>query len=172
MAVDGTIDRSVGSIASITGDGWLDGLLDVVAVAHTSIGSITGRAINNGSVDKAGNGSGICRGSYDANYGSIGQIIGEGAATDGAGFLQQVVAAELGAERGQAEALALVGDLGHHAERAEGGDGGQRLRQGGNLQTGEVADLATLDRGVEGEALQLKLAEQGICVSTGSACST
>jgi cysteine desulfurase len=26
--------------------------------------------------------------------------------------------------------------------------------------------------GVEGEALQLKLAEQGICVSTGSACST
>ncbi|HEX9009128.1 MAG TPA: aminotransferase class V-fold PLP-dependent enzyme, partial [Holophagaceae bacterium] len=26
--------------------------------------------------------------------------------------------------------------------------------------------------GVEGEAVQLKLAEQGICVSTGSACST
>ena len=26
--------------------------------------------------------------------------------------------------------------------------------------------------GIEGEALQLKLAEQGICVSTGSACST
>jgi cysteine desulfurase len=26
--------------------------------------------------------------------------------------------------------------------------------------------------GIEGEALQLKLAERGICVSTGSACST
>jgi cysteine desulfurase len=26
--------------------------------------------------------------------------------------------------------------------------------------------------GIEGEALQLRLAEQGICVSTGSACST
>jgi hypothetical protein len=86
MAVDGTIDRSVGSIASITGDGWVDGLLDVVAVAHTSIGAITGRAINNGSVDQAGTGSGICRGSYDANYGSIGQIIGEGAATAGWGI--------------------------------------------------------------------------------------
>ncbi|MFM7592666.1 MAG: beta strand repeat-containing protein [Isosphaeraceae bacterium] len=86
MAVDGTIDRSVGSIASITGDGWLDGLRDVVAVAHTSIGAITGRAINNGSLDKAGLGSGISGGSYDANYGSIGQIIGEGAATDGWGI--------------------------------------------------------------------------------------
>lgn len=85
MAVDGTIDRSVGRIDSITGDGWIDGLLDVIAVAHTSIGSITGRAINNG-VDAAGSGSGISGGSYDANYGDIGQIIGEGAATAGWGI--------------------------------------------------------------------------------------
>lgn len=84
MAIDGTIDRTVGSIASITGDGWIDGLLTVTAVAHTSIGSITGRAINTGTV--AGTGAGISGGSYDANYGSIGQIIGEGAATAGWGI--------------------------------------------------------------------------------------
>ena len=66
------------------------------------------------------------------------------------------VAAELGAERGQADAAALVGDLGHDAEGPEGGNGGERLRQCRNLQAGEVADLAPLDRGVEGEALELR----------------
>ncbi len=86
MAVDGTIDRTVGEIASITGDGWLDGLLDVTAVAHTSIGAITGKSINTGT-GGGGGGSGINGGSYDANYGSIGQIIGEGSATAGWGIV-------------------------------------------------------------------------------------
>ena len=85
MAVDGKIDRTVGSIASITGDGWIDGLLNVIAVAHTNIGAITGKSINTGT-GGAGGGSGINGGSYDANYGSIGQIIGEGSATAGWGI--------------------------------------------------------------------------------------
>ena len=76
----GGIDRSSGRIDSITGDGWLDGLFEVTVVAHTDIGAITGTAYFEG--------SGISGGSYDANYGAIGQITAAGGAGDarGGGF--------------------------------------------------------------------------------------
>lgn len=78
MDINGNIDRTTGRIDSVTGDGWLDGLSTVTVVAHRSIGSITGIAINDG--------SGIFGGSYDANYGSIGQIRAEGGAIGGYGI--------------------------------------------------------------------------------------
>lgn len=77
MALDGTIDRSSGRIESITGNGWLDGLSNVVAVAHTDISSITGTSL----VD----GNGIFGGSFDANYGRMGQVLAEGGAGPNAG---------------------------------------------------------------------------------------
>lgn len=73
----GAIDRSTGRIDSIVGDGWLDGLFEVTVVAHTDIGSITGNAYFEG--------SGISGGSYDANYGAIGQITAAGGAGDAGG---------------------------------------------------------------------------------------
>lgn len=76
----GAIDRSRGRIGAITGDGWLDGLRDVIVVAHTDIESITGTAI----VD----GTGINGGSFDANYGRIGQITAAGGAAGGYGILE------------------------------------------------------------------------------------
>lgn len=76
----GAIDRTRGRIGAVTGDGWLDGLLDVIVVAHTDIESITGTAI----VD----GSGINGGSFDANYGGIGQITAAGGAAGGYGILE------------------------------------------------------------------------------------
>ena len=75
----GAIDRSRGRIGAVTGDGWLDGLRDVIVVAHTDIASITGVT--------AVNGTGINAGSFDANYGSIGQITAAGGAAGGYGIL-------------------------------------------------------------------------------------
>ena len=69
---------ATGRIASIEGQGWQDGLLDVVAVAHTDIGSISGVSLVTG--------SGIRNGSFDANYGSIGQIVAAGGADGGDGI--------------------------------------------------------------------------------------
>lgn len=69
---EGAIDRSTGSIDSVTGEGWLDGLLEVTVVAHNGIGSISGTAHFEG--------SGISGGSYDANYGAIGQVTAAGGA--------------------------------------------------------------------------------------------
>lgn len=69
---------NAGSIGEVTGDGWLNGLLDVIVVADRSIGHITGTA----HVD----GSGINGGSYDANYGTIGQITAIGGARGGFGI--------------------------------------------------------------------------------------
>jgi hypothetical protein len=66
-----------GSIGAVTGDGWLDGLVDVTVVAMNSIASITGISVTDG--------TGILRGSYDANYGSIGQIKAFGGAKSGYG---------------------------------------------------------------------------------------
>jgi len=66
-----------GSIGAVTGDGWLDGLVDVTVVAMKSIASITGISVTDG--------TGILRGSYDANYGSIGQIKAFGGAKSGYG---------------------------------------------------------------------------------------
>lgn len=77
---DAIIIAEVGSIDSITGDGWEDGLRNVIAVAHENIGSITGKA--------AVNGTGILAGSFDANYGSIGQITAIGGAAGGYGILE------------------------------------------------------------------------------------
>jgi hypothetical protein len=76
----GNIDRSTGRIDSVVGDGWLDGLFEVIVVAHTDIGAITGNAYFEG--------SGISGGSYDANYGEIGQITAAGGAgsASGGGF--------------------------------------------------------------------------------------
>jgi hypothetical protein len=76
----GNIDRSTGRIDSVVGDGWLDGLFEVIVVAHTDIGAITGTAYFEG--------SGISGGSYDANYGEIGQITAAGGAgsASGGGF--------------------------------------------------------------------------------------
>jgi hypothetical protein len=75
----GAIDRSRGRIGAVTGDGWLDGLRDVIVVAHTDIASITGVT--------AVDGTGINAGSFDANYGSIGQITAAGGAAGGYGIL-------------------------------------------------------------------------------------
>lgn len=69
----------VGAIGVVSGFGWLDGLLDLTVVAHTDIGSITGVA----EVD----GSGIDGGSFDANYGKIGPIFGQGGAAGGHGIV-------------------------------------------------------------------------------------
>ena len=69
---------ATGRIASIEGHGWQDGLLDVVAVAHTDIGSISGVSLVTG--------SGIRNGSFDANYGSIGQITAAAGADGGDGI--------------------------------------------------------------------------------------
>jgi len=80
VGAGGAIDRSRGRIGAITGDGWLDGLLDVIVVAHTDIESITGTAI----VD----GSGINGGSFDANYGGIGLVTAAGGAADGYGIVE------------------------------------------------------------------------------------
>jgi hypothetical protein len=76
----GVIDRSRGRIGAVTGDGWLDGLLNVLVVAHTDIASITGVT--------AVDGSGINGGSFDANYGTIGQITAAGGAAGGYGILE------------------------------------------------------------------------------------
>jgi hypothetical protein len=76
----GGIDRSRGRIGAVTGDGWLDGLLNVLVVAHTDIASITGVT--------AVDGTGINRGSFDANYGTIGQITAAGGAAGGYGILE------------------------------------------------------------------------------------
>lgn len=78
--VGGDIDRSRGRIGAVTGDGWLDGLLNVIVVAHTDIDSITGVT--------AVDGTGINGGSYDANYGAIGQITASGGAAGGFGILE------------------------------------------------------------------------------------
>ena len=76
---DGEIDRTTGRIESVVGEGWLDGLLDVTVVAHTDIGAISGTAFIDG--------TGISAGSYDANYGAIGQITAVGGAAGGFGIL-------------------------------------------------------------------------------------
>ena len=76
----GAIDRSRGRIGAVTGDGWLDGLLNVLVVAHTDIASITGVT--------AVDGTGINGGSFDANYGAIGQITAAGGAAGGYGILE------------------------------------------------------------------------------------
>ena len=76
----GGIDRSRGRIGAVTGDGWLDGLLNVLVVAHTDIASITGVT--------AVDGTGINGGSFDANYGTIGQITAAGGAAGGYGILE------------------------------------------------------------------------------------
>lgn len=68
-----------GGIAAVSGTGWLDGLLDLTVVAHTDIGPITG-------ISKL-DGSGINGGSFDATYGSIGQITAEGGAAGGHGIV-------------------------------------------------------------------------------------
>jgi hypothetical protein len=75
----GSIDRTTGRIESVVGEGWLDGLLDVTVVAHTDIGAISGTAFIDG--------TGISAGSYDANYGEIGQITAVGGAAGGYGIL-------------------------------------------------------------------------------------
>ena len=67
-----------GRIDSIVGEGWLDGLRNVVAVAHTDIGLIRGTSIVTG--------NGISGGSFDANYGDIGQILAHGGADGGDGI--------------------------------------------------------------------------------------
>jgi hypothetical protein len=72
-----TTEHRDGSIGDVTGDGWLDGLVDVTVVAMNSIGDITGISVTDG--------TGILRGSYDANYGSIGQIKAAGGAKSGYG---------------------------------------------------------------------------------------
>ena len=72
-----TTEHRDGSIGAVAGDGWLDGLVDVTVVAMNSIASITGISVTDG--------TGILRGSYDANYGSIGQIKAFGGAKSGYG---------------------------------------------------------------------------------------
>ena len=72
-----TTEHRDGSIGAVTGDGWLDGLVDVTVVAMNSIASITGISVTDG--------TGILRGSYDANYGHIGQIKAFGGAKSGYG---------------------------------------------------------------------------------------
>jgi hypothetical protein len=69
----------VGGIGAVTGDGWLDGLRNVVVVAQTDIAAITGIAKLDG--------SGIFGGSYDANQGGIGLITAEGGANGGFGIV-------------------------------------------------------------------------------------
>lgn len=75
----GGIDKTRGRIGAVTGEGWLDGLRDVTVVAHTDIASISGISL----VD----GTGINAGSFDANYGGIGQITAAGGAAGGYGIL-------------------------------------------------------------------------------------
>jgi cysteine desulfurase len=93
--------------------------------------------------------------------------------------------------RGGTENVPGIVGLGKAAElaliRLPGMDRVRRLRDAMEVQIlSEIPDVhihgAEADRlpntclvgfaGIEGEALQLKLAEHGICVSTGSACST
>jgi len=74
-----TTEHRDGSIGKVTGDGWLDGLSDVTVVAMNSIGDITGISVTDG--------TGILRGSYDANYGGIGQIVARGGAKSGFGVV-------------------------------------------------------------------------------------
>ena len=71
------VSRQAG-IGAVSGFGWLDGLAELTVVAQTSIGPITGIA----SLD----GSGIKGGTFDALYGSIGQITAEGGAAGGHGI--------------------------------------------------------------------------------------
>lgn len=78
--IDNTLiatEHPSGSIGDVTGDGWLDGLVDVTVVAMNSVGDITGISVTDG--------TGILRGSYDANYGQIGQITAAGGAKSGYG---------------------------------------------------------------------------------------
>jgi hypothetical protein len=74
-----TTEHLSGSIGNVTGDGWLDGLVDVTVVAMNSIGNITGISVTDG--------TGILRGTYDANYGQIGHITAAGGAKGGYGVL-------------------------------------------------------------------------------------
>lgn len=70
--------NGTGSIASITGVGWLDGLYQVVAVAHQNLGPVLGASLVRG--------DGISGGSFDANYGTMGAVRGEGGADQGYGI--------------------------------------------------------------------------------------
>jgi hypothetical protein len=72
------VSRQAG-IGAVSGFGWLDGLADLTVVAQTDIGPITGIA----SLD----GSGINGGTFDALYGSIGQVTGQGGAAGGSGIV-------------------------------------------------------------------------------------
>ncbi len=71
-------NRTTGGIGLVTGSGWLDGLFNVIVVAHSDIEGITGSSIMDG--------SGINGGSFDANYGNIGPVKGTGGATGGSGI--------------------------------------------------------------------------------------
>lgn len=75
---ESTFVTRTGSIDSLTGDGWLDGMLEVVAVAQFGIGSIVGKSTIEG--------SGFTGGSFDANYGAIGSITAAGGAKAGYGI--------------------------------------------------------------------------------------
>lgn len=72
------VSRQAG-IGAVSGFGWLDGLADLTVVAQTDIGPITGIA----SLD----GSGINGGTFDALYGSIGSVTGQGGAAGGYGIV-------------------------------------------------------------------------------------
>ena len=131
----GAIDRTRGTIGAVRGRGWLDGLLDVIVVAHTSIGAITGESIKDG--------SGITGGSYDANYGSIGPITAAGGSTAGSGIVST---------RFQATD-ADVGGLGHGriaSIRADANAGGQGAMSDTTIHAGTIGQItATVHGGVE-----------------------
>lgn len=131
----GAIDRTRGAIGSLRGRGWLDGLLEVIVVAHTSIGSLTGESIKEG--------SGIAGGSYDANYGAIGPITAAGGSTAGYGIVST---------RFQATD-ADVGSLGYGriaSIRADANAGGQGAMTDTTIHAGTIGVItATVHGGVE-----------------------
>lgn len=71
----GVPDRSAGLIGTVSGRGWLGGLVNVTVVAHSDIGTISGVAELRG--------TGIARGSYDSHYGRIGAIVAAGGPGEG-----------------------------------------------------------------------------------------
>lgn len=160
----GVPDRSAGLIGTVSGRGWLGGLVDVTVVAHSDIGTISGVAELRG--------TGIDGGSYDSHYGRIGAIVAaggpgaDGMGIDGSRFqatdlefggIGRVTAsASAGGRHAIFDTKILAGGSGIGPVRAtvHGGVDGSGI-VGGEIRSyaGPIASLDVVVRSTEGEGI-------------------
>jgi hypothetical protein len=156
------IDRSTGRVGAVTGEGWLDGLLGVTVVAHSDIGAITGISFIDG--------SGISGGSYDANYGAIGQITAAGGAAGGFGIEGTrfqatdltsgriagiMTSANANGRDAMAEAKVYAGSIGPISATVHGGLDGNGIVGSEIRAFGDAIDSVSVDvRSINGVGIQ------------------